>query len=80
VAFSAAKGLPLAWCHAPNVGLPTPDLTLFLNLAPEVAAAQGGYGEERYKKEALQARVCTMFKVFASETCGGMVGSRMRPL
>jgi len=70
VAFSAAKGLPLAWCRAPDVGLPAPDLTLFLDLAPEVAAARGGYGEERYEKEALQARVRTMFKDFGSETRG----------
>jgi dTMP kinase len=33
-----------------------------------VAAARGGYGEERYEKEALQARVRTMFKDFGSET------------
>ncbi|KAI9464824.1 thymidylate kinase [Russula earlei] len=41
VAFSAAKGLPLAWCRAPDVGLPAPDLTLFLDLAPEAAAERG---------------------------------------
>lgn len=70
MAFSAAKGLPLAWCRAPDVGLPAPDLTLFLDLAPEVAAARGGYGKERYEKEALQARVRTMFKDFGSETRG----------
>ena len=52
VAFSAAKGLPLAWFRAPDVGLPT----------PEVAAAQGGYGEERYETEVLQVRVRTVFK------------------
>lgn len=68
VAFSAAKGLPLAWCRASDVGLPAPDLTLFLDLAPEVAAARGGYGEERYEKEALQARVRTLFKRLGSET------------
>src|SRR6266403_2356895 len=26
VAFSAAKGLPLAWFRAPDVGLPTPEV------------------------------------------------------
>jgi len=70
VAFSAAKGLPLAWCRAPDVGLPAPDLTLFLDLAPEEAAARGGYGEERYEEEALQARVRTMFKNLGSQTRG----------
>ena len=70
VAFSAAKGLPLAWCRAPDVGLPAPDLTLYLDLAPEVAAARAGYGEERYEKEALQVRVRTMFKNLGCETRG----------
>jgi len=70
VAFSAAKGLALAWCRAPDVGLPAPDLTLFLDLTPEAAAARGGYGEERYEKEALQARVRTLFQSLATETRG----------
>jgi dTMP kinase len=70
VVFSAAKGLPLAWCRAPDVSLPAPDLTLFLDLAPEQAAERGGYGEERYEKEALQARVRTLFKSMGSETHG----------
>ncbi|KAH9066537.1 P-loop containing nucleoside triphosphate hydrolase protein [Lactarius vividus] len=52
VAFSAAKGLPLAWCRAPD------------------AAARGGYGTERYEKEALQARVRALFKSMGSETPG----------
>jgi dTMP kinase len=70
VVFSAAKGLPLAWCRAPDVALPAPDLTLFLDLAPEQAAARGGYGAERYEKEALQARVRELFKSMGDETRG----------
>jgi dTMP kinase len=70
VVFSAAKGLPLAWCKAPDVSLPSPDLALFLDLAPEQAAARGGYGAERYEKEALQARVRALFKSMGNETCG----------
>jgi dTMP kinase len=70
VVFSAAKGLPLAWCRAPDVSLPAPDLTLFLDLAPEQAAARVGYGAERYEKEALQTRVRALFKSMGSETRG----------
>jgi len=70
VAFSAAKGLSLAWCRAPDVGLPAPDLTLFLDLPPEAAATRGGYGEERYEKEALQSRVRTLFQRLGGETRG----------
>jgi dTMP kinase len=70
VVFSAAKGLPLAWCRAPDVSLPAPDLTLFLDLAPDQAAARGGYGMERYEKEALQVRVRALFKSMGNETSG----------
>jgi dTMP kinase len=70
VVFSAAKGLPLAWCRAPDVSLPAPDLTLFLDLAPEQAAVRGGYGAERYEKEAMQARVRALFKSMGTETRG----------
>jgi len=55
---------------APDVELPTPDLTLFLDLAPELAAARGGYGTERYEKEALQARVRALFTSMGNETPG----------
>ena len=44
VAFSATKGLDLSWCKAPEVGLPTPDLVLYLDKTPEIAAERGDYG------------------------------------
>lgn len=47
VAFSAAKGLDLNWCKAPEAGLLKPDLVLFLTLGEEAAKARSGYGEER---------------------------------
>lgn len=47
VAFSAAKGLDLDWCKAPEAGLLKPDLVLFLTLTEEAAKARSGYGEER---------------------------------
>ncbi|KAJ7228161.1 thymidylate kinase [Mycena pura] len=67
VAFSAAKGLPLEWCRAPDVALPAPDLTLFLDITPEKARERGGYGEERYEKEEMQRQVRDVFRVIASE-------------
>ena len=55
IAFSAQKSphlnLTYEWCKAPEVGLPAPDLTLFLDVNPEVAMQRGGYGEERYEKQ-----------------------------
>jgi dTMP kinase len=43
------------------VGLPRPDVVVFLSLGSEVAAQRGGYGEERYEKEEIQRRVREVF-------------------
>jgi dTMP kinase len=61
IAYSVRKGLPYEWCRAPEVGLPAPDLTLFLDVSPEVAATRGGYGQERYEKEEVQKGVRQVF-------------------
>jgi len=58
--YSAAKQNPtmdLAWCRQPEVGLPRPDLCIFLDISAEAAARRGGFGSERYEKQDLQARV-----------------------
>ena len=74
VAFSAAKGLPdmnLEWCKAPDVGLPAPDAVLYLDVSPEVAAARGGYGQERYEKEAFQQEVRRCYQDLRGEVPQG---------
>lgn len=67
VAFSASKGLSFDWCVAPDVGLPSPDVVLFLDISPEAAKQRGGYGEERYEKEEMQRRVRESFKRLGEE-------------
>ncbi|KAH7922332.1 thymidylate kinase [Leucogyrophana mollusca] len=67
IAFSARKGLPYEWCRGPDVGLPAPDLTLFLNIEPAVARARGGYGEERYEREEVQRGVRELFEKIGRE-------------
>ncbi|KIO29902.1 hypothetical protein M407DRAFT_69846 [Tulasnella calospora MUT 4182] len=67
VAFSASKGLSFDWCVAPDVGLPSPDVVLFLDISPEAAKLRGGYGEERYEKEEMQRRVRENFKQLGKE-------------
>ena len=80
IAFSASKALPqksspstsspltYEWCRAPDVSLPAPDLTLFLDISPEQAAKEReGYGEERYEKLEMQARVCEVFGKIGKE-------------
>lgn len=61
VAFSAAKGLDLEWCRSPDVGLLTPDLTIFLDLDPAELEKRGGFGDERYETMAFQTKVRRCF-------------------
>ncbi|KAK5137705.1 hypothetical protein LTR08_007276 [Meristemomyces frigidus] len=62
--YSAAKGvvgMDLEWCRQPEVGLPRPDVCLFLDLSAEEAAKRGGFGLERYEKKEMQDRVRELF-------------------
>lgn len=56
------QGLDYAWCKSPDVGLPAPDLVLFLSVSAEVAAQRGGFGEERYEKSEMQEKVRQLFR------------------
>jgi dTMP kinase len=64
IAFSAAKDVPgmtLDWCKNPEIGLPLPDVTIFLDVSEEVAQKRGGYGMERYEKVEFQKKVRSKF-------------------
>ncbi|KAK4868714.1 hypothetical protein LT330_006916 [Penicillium expansum] len=65
VVYSAAKANPtlsLDWAWQPEIGLPRPDICLFLSISPEEAAKRGGFGAERYENEAMQTRVRELFR------------------
>ncbi|XP_074650888.1 thymidylate kinase-like isoform X2 [Tubulanus polymorphus] len=63
VAFTAAKsGMDLDWCRQPDVGLPRPDLVLYLNMAAKDAAQRGGFGDERYESQNFQNQVTTVYE------------------
>lgn len=65
VVYTAAKGNPnlsLEWAWQPEIGLPRPDLCLFLRISPEEAAKRGGFGVERYENEPMQNRVRALFQ------------------
>jgi dTMP kinase len=53
VVFTAAKGIDMDWCKAPDRGLPQPDAVIFLDIDVETAAKRGNYGEERYEPQWL---------------------------
>lgn len=62
--YSAAKRDPrlsLEWCRQQEVGLPRPDVCVFLSVSAEVAARRGGFGSERYEREDMQVRVRELF-------------------
>ena len=64
IVYSAAKGradLTLEWARQPEVGLPRPDLCLFLDITSEAAANRGGFGGEKYETSAMQKRVRGLF-------------------
>ncbi|XP_024982269.1 thymidylate kinase isoform X1 [Cynara cardunculus var. scolymus] len=65
VAFSAAKGLDIEWCKAPEVGLLAPDLVVYLDIPPEKAAERGGYGGERYEQLEFQQNVALHYKMLS---------------
>ena len=74
IVYSAAKDkvdLSLKWARDPEIGLPSPDVCLFLDIAPEAAAKRGGFGGEKYETSAMQKRVRELFYELM-DTCDGV--------
>ncbi|KAK7709663.1 Thymidylate kinase [Botryosphaeria dothidea] len=62
--YSAAKDNPtlsLEWARHPEVGLPRPDVVIFLDISPEKTAQRGGFGSEKYENSRMQKRVREIF-------------------
>ncbi|OQE35405.1 hypothetical protein PENCOP_c013G08599 [Penicillium coprophilum] len=73
VVYSAAKANPtlsLEWAWQPEIGLPRPDICLFLSISSEEAAKRGGFGAERYENEAMQTRVRELFRTIFEKQQG----------
>ncbi|XP_054114095.2 thymidylate kinase isoform X2 [Callithrix jacchus] len=69
VAFSGAKeNFSLDWCKQPDVGLPRPDLVLFLQLQLADAAKRSAFGHERYENGAFQERALQCFHQLMRDT------------
>ncbi|KAM9385927.1 thymidylate kinase isoform 1-T1 [Pholidichthys leucotaenia] len=69
VAFTSAKpGFCLDWCKSPDVGLPKPDLVMFLQLTPAQAALRGQFGQERYETSVFQRAVQQRFEELMKDT------------
>ncbi|XP_020844677.1 thymidylate kinase isoform X2 [Phascolarctos cinereus] len=62
--FSANRweqNFSIDWCKQPDVGLPKPDLILFLQLSSLEAAKRGDFGTERYENNAFQEKALQCF-------------------
>ena len=58
IAYGEAQGLSVAWLHNMQQFLPQPDLTIFLDIAPETALERKATGRDRYEQDhALQVGV-----------------------
>nr|XP_004667861.1 thymidylate kinase isoform X1 [Jaculus jaculus] len=69
VAFTSAKeNFSLDWCKQPDVGLPKPDLIVFLQLQLVDAAARGEFGCERYENGMYQERALQCFHQLMRDT------------
>ncbi|KAM8919320.1 thymidylate kinase isoform 1-T1 [Lycaon pictus] len=70
VAFTSAKeDFSLDWCKQPDVGLPKPDLVVFLQLHLAEAATRGEFGRERYEDGKFQERALRRFhQLMADQT------------
>ncbi|KAK6498683.1 Thymidylate kinase [Arthrobotrys musiformis] len=77
IVFSAAKPptpikdpkqpLSIPWCKSPDIGLPKPDIIIFLNITQEDAEKRAGFGDERYEKRELQEKVRGLFEDLRGE-------------
>jgi dTMP kinase len=74
--YSAAKDNPnlsLSWAWAPEIGLPKPDVTIFLHISTQDAAKRGGFGQERYETAEMQSRVRELFGELFTKLGDGVV-------
>jgi dTMP kinase len=74
--YSAAKRNPtldLNWAWQQEIGLPQPDLVIYLTITPAVAASRGGFGDERYENQEMQRSVREMFEELWERWDGNVV-------
>ncbi|XP_063699409.1 uncharacterized protein LOC134830003 [Culicoides brevitarsis] len=79
VAFTAAKGLDIEWCKAPEIGLMKPDLVVYMTLPLKEIVSRGGFGKERYEIPEFQRRVGATFKKLFDPTYWKEVDASPKP-
>ncbi|KAH6623920.1 thymidylate kinase-domain-containing protein [Chaetomium tenue] len=82
IVYSSAKqnpSLTLPWARGPEIGLPRPDLVLFLDLDEGQARARGGWGGEAYERAEMQRRGGESSAVVGGVGSGGGGGGNGGP-
>ena len=68
VAYGAAQGLPMDWMLAIERGLPVPDVTMLLDIPPQVSLERKPHGRDAYEARAdLLARARDAYLTLARE-------------
>lgn len=57
------QGMDLHWCRQPEVGLPKPDVVLYLTLSADAASAREEFGGERYEQTDFQRKVAKNYQI-----------------
>ncbi|XP_050577793.1 thymidylate kinase [Bombus affinis] len=58
----------LNWCKAPDRGLPSPDVIIFLNVSNETQCSRSNWGSERYENNEIQSQVASNYKKIMDQT------------
>jgi dTMP kinase len=69
IAYSTAKGLDYEWCCSVEKGLPTPDLTILMQLDPKVAASRADYGKDLHDTVEFQNLVDSAYRHLFNTSC-----------
>ena len=68
LAYGDAQGLDVGWLGTLQKHLPSPDLTVFLDVAPETALQRKAIGRDRYERNhALQVAVREAYRKLAEQ-------------
>jgi dTMP kinase len=74
IAYSAARGLPLDWCKSTEIGMPRPDIVIFLDADPKITAKrqltrheQSGGQERDENNQDFQKKVYEKYQLLMDE-------------
>ena len=59
--------MSLDWCKKSDVGLPKPDSVIYLTVNKENVSKRNDFGNERYEKDEMQAKVKENYELLKTE-------------